>query len=155
MAKYRYSWTKKFGADPQAVGEWLQGLGTRSADAIVQAAADPKSPAHSIIWGIPDNDAAQEYRRVLARVITSSLRIEIIDSKNKPQQISAFITSADRTGYVMTLEATEEELTAAERDCWKQMQRFKQRYASLKFAEDVVLAIQETERRAVRRKKHR
>ena len=150
---YRYSWTKHYATDAQVIGDWLQSLPNRTPEVIVSAAEDPTSPAHAIIWTVPEDEAAMQYRLLIARTMVNSLRIEVIDAKKKPKMITAFISSADRTGYVCALEATSEELTAAEQKCWRQMQRFKQQHSDLKFAEQVIQAIHATEQQAVRRRK--
>lgn len=153
MRRYTYSWTKSFKADPQAVGEWLQKLRRKTPESIVEAAADPTSPAHDIIWSTPDDEAARQHRLNIARTMTNSLRIEIVEKGRKPRQIQAFIRSADRASYVVSVEATDDELTAAEQRCWEQMKTFRNRYENLKFAEKVVAAIRATERQAVTKQK--
>lgn len=152
MKQYRYSWTRHYGVPAQAVGEWLYALPDRSPDAVIEAARNPKSPVYGQFdWN--DSSAARKYRLHQACAMINSLEVEILTPDNKAKRISAYIRSVDNSGYVPTVEASEEDLSLNEKRCWAEMARFKARWKNLQFAREVVSAIQHTEMRVSRRKR--
>lgn len=152
MTKYRYSWSRKYGADAQVIGTWIQQLPIRTPQTIVEAAADPISPAHQLFtWD--DSAAAQRWRLAEAGMLVSSLRVEIIDHERKVQRISAFIGGSDRGSYVPVLEATADELTEAQAKCWRDMQTFRQRHKGLEIAASIISEMQKVELSLARKKK--
>lgn len=150
--KYKYSWTRGYAVDAQVVGEIVEKLPQRTADELLKAASSSRSPLHSQFeWD--DTRAAQQYRLVQARVMISSLRVEVVSLDHKVQQVTAFVRNADRTGsYVPTLEADADDLSDAELRCWQQMKAFRERWKGLGFARAVIDAIQAVDRSASRRK---
>lgn len=152
MSQYKYSWTKHFGADPQAIGEWVYSLPDRSAASIVEAASDKRSPAHALFeWD--DTAAAQRYRMAQACTIVQSLRVEIVTKEHKAERVMAYIRSSERGGYVPTMEATEDELTEAEQRCWREMQTFRNRNKGIRIAREVIQIINHIERTQIRKGK--
>jgi hypothetical protein len=150
----KYSWTKSYGVPAQIVGEFWDGLPDKSPEAFVKASSNRRAPTHSLFeWD--DSAAAQRYRLLQACTITSSLHIEIIDKQGKAQTVRAFITSSNRGKYVATLEASPEELTAAEERCVNEMRTFKQRWKSLQLAREVIYAMQTVEQRVSRKRSKR
>jgi len=152
MAANKYSWTRPFGVPAQVVGEFFYGLPDRTPEAFINASRNKKAPTHSLFeWD--DSVAAAEYRLVQARVIVSSLQVEVITTKGKPEHVRAYLTSSERGRYVPTLEASSEELSAAEEACVDEMRRFKQRWRALQLVRDVIAAIDATEARVSRKKR--
>lgn len=147
--RYKYSWSKTHLADAQAVGEVYQRCGPD--EVVLEAAADLASPLHGLLeWD--DKTAGHQHRLMQVRQIRASLRVEIVDTKGTVQYVQAFVMTADRTGgYVPTLEADEDDLTANESRCWQQMQAFRARWKGLQFARLVVSAIDSTTKTAARR----
>lgn len=153
MKQYTYSWTKQYSVSAQIAGEIIQKLPQRTAEALLEQAANPASPLHaSFEWN--NTRAAQQFRLVQARCMINSLRVEVISGDRKPQKVAAFVAKSDRGGhYLPTLEADENELSAAELRCWQQMKAFRERWKSLQFAREVVEMIAAVERRVARRKR--
>lgn len=149
---YKYSWTRSFAADAQAVGEWIQRQKVKTDAALAESARDPSSPAHGLFqWD--DTAAAVEYRLIQARIIKASLRVEVVNAKGKAERVIAFISTAERGRYVPTLEASDEDLSEAEQNCWRQMRVFRDRYKSFEIARAVVAAINDTDASLRRRRK--
>lgn len=154
MSAYKYSWTKRYSVKAQIVGEIIEKLPDRSAESLVKEARKSSSPIHSLFeW---DNTrAAQEYRLLQARVMIASLRVEVISEDRKPQQVSAFVSRANKSEtYVPTLEADDDDLSAAESRCYQQMQSFREKWKGLQFARTVIDAISDIDR-SVKRKRGR
>lgn len=151
MADYKYSWANERGGgwhaklDAQSVGEWLERLPDRRPETIVEHSRDIHSPLHNAFqW---DNEkAADIYRANQACKIIGSLKVEIINKKNEPECVQAFIRTADRKQFVPMFEATEEDLTAEEKRFLKQIDNIHDRYGRLKMAQDVIDAIDRTKR---------
>lgn len=149
---YKYRWTKSFSIPAQVVGEFFYSLPEKSPEAFVKASRSPKAPTHSMFeWD--DSAAASAYRLVQARIIVNSLEVEIVSKSTKPSHVRAYIGSSERGNYVATLEASDEELSAAEQKCLEQMRNFRQRYKSIELAKDVINAIQFTEAKVARKRK--
>jgi hypothetical protein len=148
---YKYSWTKTFPVPAQIVGEFFYSLPERTPEAFISASKNKKAPTHALFeWD--DSAAAREFRLVQARVIVSSLQVEIVTPTGKVDRVRAYIGTSDRGRYSATLEATEEELSEAEQRCLAQMRTFRDRWKSLQLAQDVVSAIAQTEQKVRRRK---
>jgi hypothetical protein len=148
----RYSWTRPFGVPAQVVGEFFYGLPERTPEAFINASKKRTAPTHALFeWD--DSKAAAEFRLVQARVIVSSLQVEIVSIKGKTERVRAYIGMSDRGRYVPTLEASPEELSEAEAACISEMRRFKERWKSLQLVREVVLAINATEARISRKTK--
>lgn len=154
MKQYRYSWTKHFGVPAQVVGEWLYALPERSADAVLEAAKNRKSPVYGLFdWD--DSSAARKYRLAQACSMINSLEVQILTPENKTKRISAYIRSIGTDQYVPTLEASDEDLSLNEKRCWSEMSRFKIRWKNLQFAREVISAIQHAEMRITRTRKRK
>lgn len=150
--KYSYSWSRAFGVPAQVVGEFFYKLPERTPEALIKASKRQDAPTHSLFeWD--DSAAAREFRLVQARVIVSSLQVEIIDARGKAETVRAYIGASTRGTYAATLEATQDEITEEEQRCLVQMRAFKQRWKSLQLAKDVIQAIAHAEAAAVRKKK--
>lgn len=149
MKNISYSWSRAFNVPAQVVGEFFYGLPKRTPEELLKASRNKKAPTHSLFeWD--DSAAAREYRLVQARVIVSSLQVEITTLKGRKESVRAYIGSSNRGSYVATLEATSEELTDAENDCINEMRRFKQRWRGLQFVHEVIQAMNAVEQRAAR-----
>jgi hypothetical protein len=149
MSRYVYSWSRRYPVDAQVAGEIIQKA--KTAEALLEGASITSSPLHACFnWD--DTVAANEYRLIQARVMINSIRVEVVNGDAKPHHVVAFIASADRVGYIQTLEADDESLSAAELRCWQQMKAFRERWKSLQFARGVVEQIQEVERRVSRKR---
>jgi len=147
---YKYSWTRRYGVDPQVAGEIIQRAG--SADAVLVAAADPACPLHSLFeWD--DSVAAVRYRLIQAREMIGSLRVEIVQPDKRVEHVAAFVNKVDKTGYVPVLEATSEQLTAAEKRFWAEASRFKAKWKGLQLARSIIEAINDTGQSVARRAK--
>lgn len=143
---YKYSWSRKFAVPAQVFGEFYYSLKNRTPDELVRAAKNPRSPVHKLFeWD--DRQAGREHRLLQARVMVNSLHVEIITPKGQPGQVLAFIRGSKLGKHVATLEATNEEVTAAMQDCWRDMLRFKRQYKSLEIASTVISAIDDVDRR--------
>lgn len=143
MTTYHYKWTKPYAVDAQVAGEIVQRCG--NADALLKEAASTKCPLHSIFeWD--NSEAGRQYRLVQARVMIASLRVEVVNGERKSEHIAAFVSTIDRLGFVPTLEANAEELTAAEQQCWRDASRFRQKWKGLKFAREIIEIIAEKAR---------
>lgn len=153
--KYKYSWTRAYSVSAQTVGQIVEKLPRKTAEELLRVASDRKSPLHSQFeWD--DSLAAQQYRLVQARVMISSLRVEVVSVDQKVQQVTAFVRTADRAGgYVPVLEADDDDLSDAEHRCWLQMKAFRERWKGLGFARTVVQAIEAVDRSASKRKPSR
>jgi len=150
--KRKYTWSRSFGVPAQVFGEIYYSLKNRNEQELVRTARSPRSPLHKLFeWD--DKAAAQEHRLVQARVMISSLQVEIIDAKGKPRNIVAFVRSVKRGGHVPIMRATREDLTSAMQECWKEMVRFRARYRHLEIVQEVIHAINSVERRMSRMKK--
>lgn len=150
MSNNIYSWSKQHPVEAQAVGEWIESLNDNSGQGMVDAAADVLSPAHELFeWD--ETKAAGKYRLRQAAEIRSSLRIEVKQESKKPTHIPAFIAASDKGQYVVTIEASAEELTDAEQRFLSQINTFRQKWAGLKLAETVIEAIDEIRRSTSRR----
>jgi len=84
--EYRWKPGARIKADPQAVGQWIDGLrdadGSVTAAEVADAAADPGTPAHMVfIWD--DEEAAHEHRLNQARHIIRCLQVKIVTSKSE------------------------------------------------------------------------
>lgn len=149
---YKYSWTKSFGVPAQVVGEFFYGLPERTPEAFIEASKKKSAPTHSLFeWD--DSSAARAYRLVQARIVVSSLQVEIITQKGRTDRVRAYIGTSDRGTYAATLEATDDDLSEAEERCIAQMRSFRARWNGIKLARVVVNAITETERSVFRRKR--
>lgn len=152
MSDRIYSWRKHLNGDAQAVGEWVESLSEKSADVIVREAKKKRSPAHGIFeWS--DTEAAHQFRLVQARVMLSSLRVEVVNSKQEPIEVNAFISSSVKGEYVGTLDATDDELTAAEQKFLDLIYRLEERYDSLRLAQPVIRAIRQVRQSTARKKR--
>ena len=148
----RYSWSKHFGIPAQTFGEFYYGLKKRTPEELVKAARSARSPVHKLFeWD--DRRAAVEHRLLQARVMVNSLQVEIITPKGKQEQVTAFIRSSDRGCHVATLEASDQELTEAMQECWRDMLAFRARYKNLQVASSIISAINEVDRNMRRRVK--
>lgn len=145
--KYKYGWSnRRFPVAAQVFGEFYYALRKRTPEELVQAARSKRSPVHKLFeWN--DKRAAHEMRLVQARVMINSLQVEIITPKGKPGQVLAFIRSSNHGRHVPTLEASREDVTAAMRECWKDMLAFRKRYGHLEIASTVIAAIDDVDRR--------
>jgi hypothetical protein len=150
---YRYAWTKRYGVSPQVVGEIVERFPSNTAVNLVKEASRRASPLHKLFeWN--NSRAAQQYRLIQARVMIASLRVEVVDVGGKVRNITAFVGSADRAGgFSPILEADDDELDAAEAQCFRQMLAFKSRWKGLQFARLVTSAIDATSATATRRKR--
>ena len=147
----KYSWSRHFGVPAQTFGEFYYGLKKRTPEELVKAARSSRSPVHKLFeWD--DRRAAVEHRLLQARVMVNSLQVEIITPKGKQEQVMAFIRSSDRGQHVATLEASNEELTEAMQECWRDMLAFRARYKNLQVASSIVAAINEVDRNLRRRR---
>lgn len=152
MKPYRFSWTKKFSVPAPVFGQWLYDLENRSADGIIEAARNKNCVAHKLFeWD--DTAAARAHRLSQARELVSSLAVEIVNSKKKTENVRAFVASADRGVYALTLEASDDELDAAEQRCLQEMSRMRARWRSIQLARSVVQAIDEVQARSNRKRK--
>ncbi|KKN76718.1 hypothetical protein LCGC14_0366890 [marine sediment metagenome] len=150
MSNNIFSWSKQHPVEAQLIGEWIESLNDNSGQGMVDAAADVLSPAHELFeWD--ETKAAGKYRLRQAAEIRSSLRIEVRQSAKKPTHIPAYIAATDRGQYVLTIEASAEELTDAEQRFLSQINSFRQKWAGLKLAETVIEAIDEVRRSTSRR----
>ena len=153
MKNYAYKWTKQYSVPAQVAGEIIQRLPVRSAEALLTVAKARDNPLHSQFeW--EDSRAGQQYRLLQARTMINSLHVEVVDSKNVPRHVEAFVHTVDRSDlYVPTLEASSEELGKAEKACWLQMKAFRARWKGLEFAREFVSIVNEKERSMTRRRK--
>lgn len=153
MSKYRYGWTKRYSVPAQVVGEIVERFPENTAENIVREARKRASPLHKLFeWD--DSAAAEQFRLVQARVMISSLRVEIVDVAGKVNHVVAFIGDADRTGDLgPVLEADADALSSAEAHCLRQMLAFKAKWRGLQFAAAVLTAIDGVTRSARRRPK--
>jgi hypothetical protein len=148
----RYSWTRPFGVSAQVVGEFFYSLPERTPEAFIQASKKKNSPTHSLFeWD--DSKAAAEFRLVQARVIVSSLQVEIISVKGKTERVRAYIGMSDRGRYVPTLEASSEDITEAEQECVDEMRRFKARWRALQMVREVIATMDRVEAQVARRRR--
>lgn len=154
MSKRVYRWRRKLAGDAQEIGEWIYSLPDRSAEYIVDAAKSPKSPAHGIFeWN--NSEAARQFRLVQARVLIQSLDVEIIDGEGETVEVNAFIAASDRGKYVAVFDASEEELSSAEQKFLGQITSLESRYAHLKIAQPVVMAIREVRKSTARKRRRK
>ena len=138
MKIYKYRWSKNYKVNPQIAGEIFQKCSDDQQ--VIDLAKNKDHPLHDDFdWN--DTSAARAHRVHQARTMRCSLLVEVINKESKAQQIRAFVRNVDRSGYVPTLEATTEELTNAEQQCWRQMSVFKARWKGLEFAHEVIEAI--------------
>jgi hypothetical protein len=150
VRRVTYSWSKAFNVPAQVVGDFFYGLPKRTPEAFLQASRNKKSPTHSLFeWN--NSAAARAYRLVQARVIVSSLQVEIVTLKGRKESVRAYIGSSRRGSYVATLEASTDDLDEAELECVKHMRTFKQRWRGLQFAREVIQAINSLEQRVSRK----
>jgi hypothetical protein len=148
----KYSWSRPFGISAQVVGEFFYGLPERTPEAFIQASKRRSAPTHSLFeWD--DNKAAAEFRLVQARIIVSSLQVEIISVKGKTEHVRAYIGMSERGRYVPTLEASAEEITDAEQDCVNEMRRFKARWRALQMVREVIASMDAVEARVARKRR--
>lgn len=153
MKVYKYKWTRQFRADPQEAGAIFQQC--KDDESVLEQARDPSNVLHADFdWD--DTSAARAHRLHQVRTMRSSLTVQVINKKKEVTHIRAFVRTLDKTGYVPTLEASSDEMGAAEKECWRQMKALRARWKNLQFAREVVDAINDTERRALRsvRKRH-
>lgn len=152
MKRCRYKWTKAYRVDPQVAGEIFQKCTNDSE--VVALAKEPGHPLHDTFdWD--DTTAANSHRLHQAREMRCSLQVEIIVVDKKPVHVRAFLRNADKTGYVLTTEATPEELGAAEQLCWLQMTAFRTRWKNLQFAREVIEAIADKDKQVQRNVRRR
>ncbi len=143
---YKYSWSRKYSVDPQVVGEIIESMPESTASNLIKEARKKRSPLHSIFeWD--DTEAAREYRLMQARMLIRSLQVEVINSKQEPEQVVAFVKDINQHGgYVPVFEADPESISSAESDCYKQMVSFKRKWKSLELARTVCDAINDIDR---------
>lgn len=136
-----YKWTRRFPVDAQIVGEVIEALPERSADYLLREARKKRSPVHSLFeWD--NTKAAREYRLLQARLIINSLECEVVSVGSEPQYIKAYIKQAGDTSiYVEIDEATDDDVTDAEAECIRHMERFKKRWSDLALAKSVIAEI--------------
>lgn len=152
MKNVTYSWSRAFNVPAQVVGEFFYGLRKRTPEEFIKASRSPRAPTHGLFeWN--DSAAAREYRLVQARVIVSSIQVEITTLKGKREVVRAYIGSSDRGSYVATLEADSDDLTQAEQQCVEAMRTFKQRWRMLQLAREVINAMNAVEQRVARKGK--
>jgi len=152
MKNVSYSWSKAFNVPAQVVGEFFYGLRKRTPEELIKASRNRSAPTHSLFeWN--DSAAAREYRLVQARVIVSSLQVEITTLKGRKESVRAYIGSSKRGSYVATLEADSNDLLEAEQECITHMRAFKQRWRGLQFAREVIETMNAAEQRVSRKLK--
>lgn len=154
MTKYKYSWTRKYSVPAQVVGEILQSLPSRSADELLKVARSRRSPIHDCFeWD--DSVAAHQHRMNQARTMINSLEVEVVVADRKPSTVMAFIKQGKSHLYVPTLEADQDDLTAAEAKCLDHMRQFKSRWKGIALARSVIAEISAIEVQTARRRKRK
>jgi hypothetical protein len=112
-----YEWNNgsRFKGDPQVIGEWLSGLGTKTPENIVNEAEDEKSPGHSCFtWN--DSEAAHKYRLHEARLLVNAIIVKEDEDDEYKRPAFESVIIQDKRQYV---ETTVESLT--EDDIWEQI----------------------------------
>ena len=151
--KKSWKWTRSHQVDAQVAGEVIENLPERSPEYLIREARKKSSPLHSLFeW---DNTAAaKEYRLLQARLIINSLECEIISSGVKPKFVKAFIKKAGSSGQYIEIEkATDNDLSDAEAECLRHMNRFKSRWSGLELARNVIAEIQAVRVSTARKRK--
>jgi hypothetical protein len=153
MNGYKYSWTRRYSVNPQVVGEIVEKLPSRTAEAFLVAAKKKSSPVHEQFeWD--DSVAAHQHRLNQARTMINSLQVEVITTDRKPSNVMAFVRKADKSEfYIPTLEADDEAIGAAELRCIEHMRTFKARWKNLQFARNVIAEINASEQSVARKRK--
>lgn len=142
MKKYKYSWSRKYKADPQVAGEIFQRLGND--DAVLKEAREPASPLHGDFdWD--DSSAAREYRLHQVRIMRNCLVVEVVTKERETIRIHGFV-SKGRDVFVPTLEASVEELSFAEARVFSQLVSLKAKLKGYRWARTVVEAIADVEK---------
>jgi hypothetical protein len=152
MSALKYSWSRRFAMPAQQFGEFYYSLKKRTPEELVRAAKSARSPVHKLFnWD--DRVAAHEHRLLQARVMVNSLQVEIVTPKGKPGNVIAFLRSSTLGRDVPLHQAKPEDITASMQKCWLDMLRFKRRYKNLEIAQQVILAIDDIDRRLRRSQK--
>ena len=152
MRAYKYKWTRQYAVDAQTAGEIFQSCGDDAA--VLELARAQAHPLHSLLeW--EQSRAAEAYRLYQVRQMRCSLVCEVVTKDHEVENVRAFVRTVDRCGYVPTLEANPQTLSAAEKTCWLQMKNFRARWRGLQFARVVVEAIEIKEQNLRRTKKTR
>lgn len=143
----QYRWAAGFRSkrvDPQAAGEFIEGLPDRTPAAVVAAAKKKRSPIHRLFeWN--DATAAKEYRLEQARLTVRSVVVVFRDDQDEERTTRAFvhIKRDDSAAYetiadVMSDATMKRQLM--ERGL-KEMDDFRRRYADVEAFAEVFDAI--------------
>ena len=143
----RYEWKEgtRIKLDPQMVGEHLTKLGRITAESVLDDAKNPDSPLHPFFeWD--DSTAAEEYRRVQARLLIRSVVVKIERPKEaEPLKVRAFshVGRGEASQYVSTAHALSDDAIRAQilSDAINELQAFRRKYSDLQELAGVVRAI--------------
>ncbi len=156
----RYTWNP--GRHPNApagvVGAWIEKLPDRRPETIVAMARSKSSPVHSYLWDIGEREAAHEHRLLLARLMLSALRVDVVVyRRNKPHTIQAqAVMRSTNTGDYDYIDVAMSE--PAKRDfilaqAMAKLQAMRRQYAHLSELAVVFAAIDRVQTRVMPRKK--
>lgn len=149
----KYSWSKRYPVSAEVVGGIVESLPEKNEAALLKVARNKNSPIHHLFeWD--ESRAAQEYRLLQARVMLSSLHVEVITHRRDPVVVKAFIKEAATTGnYVGLYEATDADISAEEMKCLRQAKRFKAEWSHLALVRNVIEEIRAVEVKVARKRK--
>ena len=150
-----YEWgSRRFGVDPQAVGETVTRLARQNGGVcppslLVDESRPPESPTHKLFtWD--DVSAAESWRRQEARQVVKSLRVITEETRSKPSafvHVTVHTEDGPREGYKPFYEvvANEEHRAQALAEALQYLNGFRRRYRHLNELQPVFDAIDAVE----------
>ena len=149
-----YEWgSRRFGADPQAVGETVTRLAKQNGGvcppaALVEEARPEDSPLHPVIFRLDAIQAAEAWYRQEARQVIKSLRVVTDETRSKPSafvHVTVHTEDGPREGYKPFYEvvANDEHRGQALAEALQYLNGFRRRYRHLNELQPVFEAIDE------------
>ena len=91
-------------------------LGSITPETVVSASESEDHPLHEFIWGVPQEEALEEFRLNRAREIIRSVRIKVVDPESKTVDLRqrAFVHSDVRGEYIPAWEVARDPILAIE-----------------------------------------
>lgn len=145
---YEYSWSgpqRAVSAEKVAkhIAKLEKKYGEVSAEVFLESARSEKSEMHTLFeWD--DKEAAEKYRMAQARMIISSIRVNVVSEDTEPVITKAFVQyESKKSGYISICKAMEdsEKRESIMEQARKELKWFTEKYKSFSELKSVLKAI--------------
>lgn len=145
---YEYSWSgpeRAVSAEKVAkhIAKLEKKYGEVSAEVFLESARSEKSEMHTLFeWD--DKSAAENYRMAQARIIISSIRVNVVSEETEPVITKAFVQyESKKSGYISICNAMKdkEKRESIMEQARKELKWFTEKYKSFSELETVLKAI--------------